>query len=67
MDFMELLDFDCMGTGVPKEINVAVWVGDISLIFSALAHMWDATPMGVLPHTSSLGGSDPLLACALEI
>ena len=39
MDFMELLDFACTGTGVPKEINVAVWVGDISLIFSALAHI----------------------------
>ena len=33
-----MLGFDYMGTGLVEKSNVAIWVGDVSLILSALAH-----------------------------
>ena len=47
--------------------NMAVWVGNISLILSTIAHMRDPTRVGVLPLGFSIDGNDALLTCISRI
>ena len=50
-----------------EESNVAVWVGDVSLTLSALAHALGSNTRQCLVFWVCLDGNDPLLADASGI
>ena len=47
-----------MGIGLVEESNMAIWVGDVSLTLSALAHCVGSNACRGLSHGFALDGND---------